>query len=385
MNNTQKLLEVLGKNAKRAKSTASYGTIADTARNYRWIDFCDPKNGNCPALALEWLWGARGMLTGRMLKIDAPEGSGKSSYIMLQYAMGQKMNNAFCIHEETEHAIAPPDYIASFGADPDGIIFPQLDVRSLENIFADIDWTCLQIRSDVDPDKKSPIIVGLDSISAAGSSDAAEDETFELNKGGISEVARLVSKYFRDRFDSLAKKDVLLVIIAQQRHKIQTGGFTRPGEPKMTTIAAQTLDYHASYRLTMFASAIKDTGKQIGDLVTFTVKKNKLSPKARQISIPLIWGHGFDLQSPFVEMVAKNPIILPSGDTFAIEQSSYVKCPMLGFSARSSAEAKNELMQMVYANAPLLSQIREALQIRGFGFAFEKWEPEAPSEIPEDT
>lgn len=382
MGSTQKLIEILGKNAKKAKTGAAYLTVADVARNYRWIDFTDPKL-NCPALILEWLWGARGMLTGRMLKIDAPEGSGKSSYLMLQYAMGQRTHDAFCVHEETEQAIPPPDYIASFGADPENILFPQLDVKSLDKIFEDIDWTCAQIRTDVDPEKKNPIIVGLDSISAAGSADAVEEDTFDLSKGGIGEVARLVSKYFRDRFGLLAKKDVFLVIIAQQRNKIQTGGFMRPGEPKMTTIAAQTLDYHASYRLTMYASALKDAGRQFGDLVTLTVKKNKVSPKARSCSIPLVWGSGFDLQSPFVEMLAKrtsagDPIVLPSGDTFAVEQSSYIKCPLLNFSARSCPEAKNELMQAVYANPELLAGIREALQVRGFGFKFEQWAAEEP-------
>ena len=274
MNNTNKLLEVLGKNAKKAKSGSSYGTIADTVKDYRWIDFVDPRN-KCPALILEWLWGSRGMLTGRMMKIEAPEGSGKSSYLMLQYAMGQINHDAFCIHEETEHAIAPPDYIASFGANPDKIIAPNLEVHSLENIFGNIDVILAKIHEpDVDPEKKYPIILGLDSISAAGTEANMEEESFDSSRGGIGETARLVSRWFRERSHELSKKDVLMVIIAQQRNKIQTVGFARPGEPKMTTIAAGPLDYHASYRLTMYASAIKDAGRQIGDLVTFTVKKN---------------------------------------------------------------------------------------------------------------
>lgn len=376
---TSKLMEILSKNAKKAKVGGVFKTIADIAKEYRWIDFTDPKN-NCPALLLEWLWGARGMLTGRMLKIDAPEGSGKSSYLMLQYAMAQKMHDAFCVLEETEHAIAPPDYIASFGADPEKVLVPQLEVRSLENILTNIDWISSQIRTDVDPEKQNPIVIGLDSISAAGSSDAMEEETFDQTKSGIGEVARLVSRYFRDRFDALAKKDVLWIIIAQQRNKIQTGGFGRPGEPKMTTIAAQTLDYHASYRLTMYATPLKETGKQVGDLVTFSVKKNKISPKSRQCTIPINWGRGFDLQTPCVEMLAKEPIILPSGDTFSVNQSSYVQCPMLNFSARSCPESKLELMQTIYANEPLLLQLREALQIRGFGFKFEQWGPQPEQE-----
>lgn len=377
MNNAQKLLEVLGRNAKKLKKDSSYGSISDTTKNYRWIDFIDPKN-NCPALLLEWLWGGRGMLAGRMLKIDAPEGSGKSSYLMLQYAMAQKTNDAFCILEETEHAIQPPDYIASFGADPDRIVLPQMDVRSLENLFKDIDCVCAQIRSDVDPEKKVPIVVGLDSISAAGTEDGIEEESFDMSKGSLGEHARVVSKWFRDRFGIIAGMDTLLVIIAQQREKINSGGFARPGETKTTTIAAKPLDYHASYRLTMYNSPIKESGREIGATVNMTVKKNKVSGKGKTCSVPLYWGRGFDLQSPCVELLARSPVTLPSGDVFQIDQSSYVKCPMLNFSERSCPEAKLDLMRAIYANEPLLMGLREALQVRGFGFSFENWKPVNP-------
>jgi len=370
----QKLLGVLDKNAKKSKRGSGYRSVADTVNEYRWIDFHDPKL-NCPALLLEWLWGGRGMLAGRMLKIEAPEGAGKSSYLMLQYAMAQKSCNAFCIHEETEHAIAPPDYIASFGADPDNIVFPDLEEKSLDNILSDIDWTCAQIRNDVDPEKKHPIIVGLDSISAAGTDEGMEEEAFDMSKGTPGEHSRTMSKYFRDRFGILAKQDVLLVIIAQLREKINTGGFSRPGETKTTTIAAKPLNYHASYIMSMYNTPMKDAGKQIGAFVSLEVRKNKVSPKGRQAQIPLRWGSGFDLQTPCVDMLARNPVKLPSGNEFAIEQTSYVKCPMLNFSERSCPEAKADLMRAVYANPELLMQLREALQVRGFGFKFEQWGP----------
>ena len=372
----QNLLDVLGKNARKSKrkSILGYGSIASTVDEYRWIDFTDPKL-NCPALLLEWLWGGRGMLAGRMMKIEAPEGSGKSSYLMLQYAMGQKAHSAFCIHEETEHAIAPPDYIASFGADPGSIVFPRIEIRSIENLLSDIDWTCAQIRQEVDPDKTRPIIVGLDSISAAGIDEGMEEESFDMSKGTMGEHSRIVSKYFRDRFPILASQDVLLVIIAQQREKIGSGGFARPGEVKTTTIADRPLNYHASYRLSMFNTPIRVDGKQVGANVNLEVRKNKISPKGKQTQIPLYWNRGFDLQAPCVDMLARSPLMLPCGETFAIEQTSYLKCPMLNFSERSGPEAKNNLMQAIYASPELLQQLREALQVRGFGFQFEKWGP----------
>lgn len=372
----QNLLDVLAKNSRKSKrkSVLGYGSVASTVDDYRWIDFIDPKL-NCPALLLEWLWGGRGMLAGRMLKIEAPEGTGKSSYLMLQYAMGQKSHNAFCLHEETEYALAPPDYIASFGADPRKIIFPKIEIRSLENLLADIDWTCAQIRQEVDPDKQYPIIAGLDSISAAGIDEGIEEESFDMSKGTMGEHSRIVSKYFRDRFGILVGQDVLLVIIAQQRDKINSGGFARPGETKTTTIAAKPLDYHASYRLSMFNTPIRENGKQVGATVSLEVKKNKISPKGKQAQIPLYWNRGFDLQAPCVDILSRNPLILPCGETFTIDQTSYLKCPMLNFSERSGPEAKNNLMQAIYANPDLLQQLREALQVRGFGFQFEKWCP----------
>lgn len=373
----QDAMAALLKNAKKDKRTImSFETVTTETQKHRFIDFCDPKN-NIPCLGLEWLWGARGLLTGRMLKIEAEEGTGKSSYVMLQYAMGQKMHNAWCLHEESEGTVAPPDFVASFGADPDNILMPKLQTRSIEAVFADIDWTTGNLRSEgIDPEKVAPIIVGLDSISAFGSENNMEEDNYDTSSssGGLGQHARVVSKWFRERGFVLEDRDVLLLVTAQLREKISTGGFSAPGGSKKTTLAARPLNFHASYRLEMFASALKEGTNQIGEVVHFKTTKNKMSPKGKTLPINLYWDKGFDLQTATCDMLkAISPIILPNGEEFNVQQKgAYLAAPsILDKNVHSNPEGKLEIMQKIYSDTTLLNNIREALRIRGFGFDFE--------------
>ena len=372
-------MAALMKNAKADKRDSGFETVTSEAAKYRYIDFCDPQR-NMPCLGLEWLWGARGLLTGRMLKIEAEEGTGKSSYVMLQYAMAQRMANAWCVHEESEGTVAPPDFVASFGADPTGIIMPKLKIRSIEAVFENIDWTTGHLRgADIDPTKIAPIVVGLDSISAFGAEANMDDEDTEsaANGSGLGKHARVVSQWFRDKGYILEDRDVLLMITAQLREKIATGGFKAPGEQKKTTLAARPLNFHASYRLSMWASALKDekTGKQYGEMVNFNTTKNKISPKGRTLPIALYWDHGFDLQTATCDMLRNNsPFTLPGGKKFEIAQKgAWVSCPLISDkNFPSNPEGKYQLMKAICDDAQLLAALRETMRVRGFGFEFEQ-------------
>lgn len=370
-------MAALKKNAKGDKREGvDYETITSETAKYRYIDFTDPKN-RMPCLALEWLWGARGLLCGRMMKIEAEEGTGKSSYVMLQYAMAQQTANAWCVHEESEGTVAPPDFVASFGADPDNVMMPKLKVRSIEAVFENIDWTTAKLRgADIDPTKIAPIVVGLDSISAFGAeANMDEDDTESAaNGGGLGKHARVVSQWFRDKGYILEDRDVLLLVTAQLREKIATGGFSAPGDKKKTTLAARPLNFHASYRLEMWSSALKDENKQIGEVVHFTTTKNKMSPKGKVVPINLYWDKGFDLQTASCDMLRNvSPIVLPNGTKFEVlQRGAYVSCPALGDkNYQSNPAGKLELMKAICGDAALLAGLREALRIRGFGFEFE--------------
>lgn len=380
-------LDILTKQAKKSRlGHVNFQTVTDTSKNWRWIDFNDPNTGQ-PSLLLEWLWGARGMLAGRMLKIEAEEGVGKSSYMMMMYGIAQQTSNAWCIHAEGELATAPQDFISSFGCDPDKIISPEFDVRSIDECFNKLDWLSYQLRraaaneSDkvIDPDMKYPIVAGVDSVSSFGSAANMEDDgvAMDSGKGGLGLHSRFLSQWFRDKWSAQVRRDMLLMVIAQVREKIDTGPSFPGSVPKrkeITTIAARPLNFHCTYRLHMRSKPLYDDERKVyGELVTFKTTKNKLSPKGRQIVVPLIWDQGYDLTSATIDMLNMlSPIKLSNGYEFTLNRKSggWIDVPALQDKAfRSGSEA--EILQGIYANQDLLMGLREALRIRGFGFDFE--------------
>lgn len=388
----------LNDRAKKGKNNATFGRLADEASKGRWIDFCDPKTG-MPCLALEWLWGARGFQTGRILKIEAEEGVGKSSFLMLMYGAAQKSCGAWCLHFEGELAKAPPDFMASYGCDPRRILSPDLtgDNLSIEGCFSAIDETTRTMRSEqpgMDPDKKHPIVAGVDSVSSFGASKNMDEKDTD-NASGIGVHSRFLSGWFRDRWGHLSDRDTFLMIIAQLRSKIDTTPVfgQRAKTNETTTLAARPLDFHSSMRLEISTHPLKlkdPPYSQYGDTVTFKTTKNKLSPKGKALKLRLIWDQGFDMTNATIELL-KNiaPITLPSGQQFTIEQRGAgslggvkLHIPMLCDEGLhyfpnylpgdlDKRRTNDELLGRLYANGPLLMAIREALRIRGFGFPFE--------------
>jgi len=388
------------KSSKRGKSKLKFSSLTDEAKKGRWIDFCDPRTG-LPCLPLEWLWGARGFQTGRILKIEAEEGIGKSSYIMTMYGAGQQTANAWCLHFEGELAKAPADFIASFGCNPDSVISPELegDDLSIEGCFQQIDSTTHMMRSDqdgMDPDKVNPIIVGVDSISSFGAAKNMEDGEAE-GTTGIGVHSRFLSEWFRDRWGYMAKRDVFLMAVTQLRAKIDTGpsfGGARPKPGATTTIAARPLNFHCSMRLEMRASSElkpkEPPYEPYGAMVNMKVTKNKLSPKGKTLKVPIIWNYGFDFTVATVELLKSlSPLVLPNGQKFTVDQRSAGSRggvniimplvsdePMQYYSSYLPEEShkrkvNDALVAKFYSNTELLTAIREALRIRGFGFPFE--------------
>lgn len=339
-----------------------------------WIDFLDPKSG-FPCLPLEYLWGCRGMVRGRMLKIEAEEGIGKSAYLTMLYGIAQRAA-ANCLHFEAENAIAPRDFLASFGCNPDQVLNVDLDVKSIEACFNEIDLRTEQIHK-LDP--HSPLMAGVDSVSAFGAGDAATDAAQDVNAssggGGLGLHARFLSRWFRDRWTAAARRGIFLAVIAQVREKINTTGMGN-NKPQKTTIAERPLNFYSSFRLELTSQKLRDSsGVDIGEIVRMKTTKNKLSRKGKRIEVPLIWDHGFDMDTALLEMLVsltKNgPIKLPDGRLFEISRTGgWIKCPLVCDKNIRTSEVK-QFSALFYSNTELLMAMREALCIRGFGFKFE--------------
>jgi RecA/RadA recombinase len=353
---------------------------------WRYIDFYNPQYKS-PSIALEWLFGGRGLLAGRVIQLRAKYSKGKSSFMYLMYASAQLLSDAFCFHVETEGAIAPADYINSFGCDPDNLAVAEHN--SLEECFENLDeviarirggfggmkgesgqWKKTQFTDPLDEDMAVPIIIGVDSFSALGLDDQVREDVADMTKTpAISSHARKLRDYLRRRTQRFKRAQALVMMTSHETASIQTGPAAYGGGgSKKSALAQEAMGIHATYIVDVNSKPWKDknTGNRIGDIITLITEKNKLSPRGRVIQLYLRWNHGFDLITTDTEFLLKhNESPLAS---VSKRHSHGISCPPL---SDKSIKTDEEFITKLYANTDMLQSLREGLRIRGLGFDFE--------------
>ena len=363
---------------------------SDLMKNWRFIDFRNPALG-LPCIGLEWYFGARGLLAGRIMKLQAKYGVGKSSFMWLVYASGQVPTcDAYCYHIESEAAPPPPDFIWSFGCDPSKLVTEQ--PKSLEQCFNFMDEIICHVRGGLkgginpetgkqqkskfddpmDPNMEAPIIMGVDSVSALGLETSVEADIIDMRATeAIAAHSKKLGIYFRDRSERFKLTQTLVMMAAQEKAVIKTGGpFSHQAgdNKKNSTLGDTPIGFHSTYVVEMHNNKYvnKDTGEDLGERITCFTTKNKLSPKHRTIELFLVRDHGFDLVKTDMEFLTKHPASPLAGH---IARSAHgVKSDLV---ADKSFKDDMEFLQTFYANADLVMACREKMRIRGFGFNFE--------------
>lgn len=368
--------------------------ISDQSANWKWVDFVDPRTGY-PVLAIEYLFGTRGLLCGRMYKIEAMESVGKSAFCYFMYGAGQRTCDATCLHMESENATPTDDYVASFGCDPARILEarPGSLGRALY-LSEELVNNAKQVPAkSEDPNDllDKPILLSWDSVSGFSSDEDLEGAATESsNAGGLGYHSRKIGEFFRDFGWWLSERDVALIATAQLRDKIETGGpFSRGrGGPSglhdndPTTIAAKPLNYHATGRLQMSAKSLwepKSPGAaemvNNGVLVTFRLVKNKLGWAYRKIPpVAMRRDQGFDFTMQTYDFLKEgSPWFTESGEAIvSIEtRGSWYVCEKYGIKGQGE-DTKRAIMDAILTDHETVMKLREVLRIRGYGFAFEK-------------
>ena len=369
----------------RLDDSANSFTAGDMASKMRWIDFINPKM-SCPSIALEWFFGCRGLLAGRVIQLRAKYSKGKSSFMYLMYAAGQITSDAFCFHVETEGAIAPADYIWSFGCDPDNLAVAEHSsleecCTNMDEIVAQIrggfggmkgatgQWKKTQYNDPLDKDMEVPIIMGIDSFSALGlDTQVREDVADMTSTPGLASHSRKVRDFLRRRTQRWKQCQALVMLTSHETASINTGPAAFGGGVKKSALAQEAIGIHATYIVDVNAKPWKDkaTGERIGDVVTMVTEKNKLSPRGRSIELYLRWNHGFDLVKTDAEFLLKHSSS-PLADS-SKRHSHGISCPAV---STDSFKSDEDLMEAFYGNVDLLQSTRENLRVRGHGFDFE--------------
>lgn len=379
--------------AKLGQDDNIISTARDATASWRYIDFANVKLG-IPILSLEWLFGSRGLLAGRILQLRATFSKGKSSFMYAFYGMAQKLAGAFCFHVETEGAAAPADYVASFGCDVDDIIIAE--IASLQSCLARVDEVVANIRGGFggemgetgrmvktkyvdpsDPDMKYPAVIGIDSLSALALETQVQEDIADMNSTpGLAQHSRILRDWLRRRCHRLMSTHTTLILTSHETVKFEIGRAAYGG-PKKTSLAQEAIGIHATYGADVSSTRYMDKEKGIvlGDVVTMKTFKNKISPRDRELDMYLIWNEGFDWAKTEAEFLLKHPASpFADGKMGDCRKHAHgIVCDRLG---KETYKTNEDFVRAFHANADLVRECREKLRIRGFGFEFEtKYQP----------
>ena len=374
---------------------SSIQSASDLMKSWKFVDFFNPKT-DLPSISLEWLYGARGLLAGRIIQFRAKYSKGKSSFMYLMYACAQKRHDAYCLHVETEGASAPADYIAAFGANPGTLAVDEIE--SLEECIEKVDTVVCEIRGGfegtvseegrklktkftepLDPNNECPIIIGIDSLSSLGIKSGVGVDVMDAgDTPQISYHSKKLREYFRNRVGRFRDTQTLLMLASHETGKIEVGKRHFGGSPgsDKTSLGQEAVGIHATYGADLDNRPWMDktVGRQVGDIVTMFTFKNKLSPRNRKLELYLVSGQGFDLTKTDVEFLMNHP-----ASPFAVPEDSTDKKPLYrsahGIHCKALSDkpfkTDEEFLRAFYANEDILKGCREVLRIRGYGLEFE--------------
>lgn len=385
------------------------GTIVGYYDDAKYIPAIDPLTGR-PALAMEWLIGALGFLTGKAYQLRGSFSTSKSSFLYWLYAcalFGSTEDDlkAYILHIETEGAPNTPEYIAQFGLDPG--MFAYASENRLDKLFDRIcafnmrlhggeggmvnPETGRKIKSEftkenaLDPNSEKFSIVGVDSLSNVGVD--ADLDFVDINKserpGGDSKVVRKFLRAVEQRFD---RDKLTQWYTTHETLDIKTGPGAGYGGPKATARNQSALGMALTIAISMSKNydwkGGKDGNEILGSWQVLKTFKNKLAPKDRAIRLYRKNLGGFDMAEtdlqffldPKASNCKANPFLpggflCPEGAKHGITKvRGGYSAPMISDRVFRNAD---EFAEALCSNEERLMKIREHLRIRGFGFDFE--------------
>lgn len=160
------------------------------------------------------------------------------------------------------------------------------EAETIEDIY---EMILLAVRKIREVDKSSPIVIGIDTI--ASTPTRAEQKYQDIEKSGMGDMARQMSKLFRRLVKFLIMNRVCLFCINQTRENLAV----RFGN-KETTSGGKALRFYSWVRCRMRREKkiVGPNGKAIGMVCIMETIKNKVAPPFQSCRLPIYYNRGID-------------------------------------------------------------------------------------------
>ena len=288
------------------------------------------------SIALDVALGAGGYPKGRIIEINGPESSGKTTFALHAIAEIQKQGGRAAFID-AEHAL-DPIYAKNLGVDIDELLLSQPDTgeQALEICEA-------LVRSEAID------IVVIDSVAALVPQAEIEGE---MGDSHVGLQARLMSQALRKLSGTLNKTKTTAIFINQLREKVGV----MFGNPE-TTPGGRALKFYASVRLDIRRSEQIKLGTDIiGNKTSIKVVKNKMAPPFKNCVVDIMYGEGVSLEGEIVDLASEIGIIEKGGSWYSYNGEK------LG---QGKENVKELLKKNVKLKEELEQKVRDYYQIGG--------------------
>lgn len=242
-----------------------------------------------------------GVPIGKILEIYGAESSGKTTFCLDIAANAQRMGMPV-VFIDAEHAL-DQKYAADLG----------VSVKDMLIIQPDCGEDALNALKDI-IDMQSNTLFILDSIAALTPRSDLEGDNAEVGKSQMGQHAKLMSTAYKQILAKVKKSNSTLLLTNQMRMKI---GFVL-GDPR-TTPGGEATKFYASIRIYMGKDTqLMDGDTPVGQRSKFKIIKNKTAPVAKEMTVDIYYGKGFDNMDSLVNMAVAFKIIDLSGAWYSM-------------------------------------------------------------------